>query len=48
LIDCTRTLCEKTVTKENSARQALISVQAETSNRHFEPCAIHLEKEILP
>ena len=37
LIDCTGTSYGKTVTKGNSARQALISVHAETSDPYSEP-----------
>jgi hypothetical protein len=36
-IDCTRRLCEKTVTKKNLARQALFSVHTKTFGRHSEP-----------
>ncbi len=36
-IDCTRRLCEKTVTKKNLVRQALISVHAEICDRHSGP-----------
>ena len=35
--DCTGTSYGKTVTKGNSARQALISVHAETSDPYSEP-----------
>ena len=37
LIDCKGTWYGKTVTKGNLLRQALISVRAETSDRHSEP-----------
>jgi len=36
-IDCTGRLCEKTVTKKNLLRQALIGIHPETSNRQSEP-----------
>ena len=36
-INCKGTLYEKTVTKGNSARQALISLHAETSDPYSEP-----------